>query len=125
MAEVNNSLMKKTKAQLVEIIFRKDSVEQECRTEISNLNKRIKAYNVNMEGMIKQSKEDKAIINKQADLLIDKQNLIEDLKSQYDIAATEVAGAKEVKNMYETYIKYLVTVCFLLVVILMFTLFVF
>ena len=125
MAEVNNSLMKKTKAQLVEIIFRKDSVEQECRTEISNLNKRIKAYDADIEGMIEQSKEDKAIINKQADLLIDKQNLIEDLKSQYDIAATEVAGAKEVKNIYETYIKCLVTVCFLLVVILMFTLFVF
>ena len=125
MAEVNNSLMKKTKAQLVEIIFRKDSVEQECRTEISNLNKRIKAYDADIEGMIKQSKEDKAIINKQADLLIDKQNLIEDLKSQYDIAATEVAGAKEVKTMYETYIKCLVTVCFLLVVILMFILFVF
>lgn len=125
MVEVNNSLMKKTKAQLIEIIFRKDSVEQECRTEISNLNKRIKAYDADIEGMIEQSKEDKAIINKQADLLIDKQNLIEDLKSQYDIAATEVAGAKEVKNMYKTYIKCLVTVCFLLVVILMFTLFVF
>ena len=125
MAEVDNSLMKKTKAQLVEIIFRKDSVEQECRTEISNLNKRIKAYDADIEGMIEQSKEDKAIINKQADLLIDKQNLIEDLKSQYDIAATEVANAKEIKDIYETYIKCLGSICVLLVVILIFMLFVF
>ena len=45
MAETtNNSLMKKTKAQLIEIILRKDEVERECRTEISNLNKKIKDY---------------------------------------------------------------------------------
>ena len=45
MAEISTGLMKKTKAQLVEIILRKDEVERECRTEISNLNKRIKGYN--------------------------------------------------------------------------------
>ena len=37
MAQNTNGLMKKTKSQLIEIILRKDSVEQECRTEISNL----------------------------------------------------------------------------------------
>ena len=125
MAEGNNSLMKKTKAQLIDIIFRKDSVEQECRTTINSLNFTIKNYEDDIKGTLKQLEEYKDIVKKQADLLVDKENLINDLKSQYDIAATEVARAKEVKDIYETYIKCLVTVCFLLVVILMFTLFVF
>ena len=32
----NNSLMRKTKAQLVEIIFRKDSIEKNLRDDIAN-----------------------------------------------------------------------------------------
>ena len=42
MAEPNNGLMKKTKAQLIEIILRKDEVERNCRTEISNLSEKLK-----------------------------------------------------------------------------------
>lgn len=125
MAEVNNSLMKKTKAQLIEIIFRKDSVEQECRTTISNLNYTIKNYEDDIKGILKQLEEHKEIIKKQADLLVDKENLIEDLKSQYDIAATEVVEAKELKYMYELYIKGLITICGILIIILIFMLFVF
>ena len=34
MEENNKGLMKKTKAQLIEIIIRKDAVERECRDEI-------------------------------------------------------------------------------------------
>ena len=120
MAEISTGLMKKTKAQLIEIILRKDEVERECRTEISNLNKRIKGYDADIKGMAKQT-----IIDKQANMLIEKENLIEGMKSQFDISATEVAEAKESVNMYKRYIKALSIACATLFFILMNMLFVF
>ena len=39
--KVNNSLMKKTKAELVNIILRKDDVEKQLREEIAHLNETI------------------------------------------------------------------------------------
>ena len=125
MAEITTGLMKKTKAQLIEIILRKDEVERECRTEISNLNKRIKGYDADIKGMTKQAKEDKSIIDKQASMLIEKENLIEGMKSQFDISATEVAEAKESVNIYKRYIKALSIACATLVFVLMNILFVF
>ena len=125
MAEISTGLMKKTKAQLIEIILRKDEVERECRTEISNLNKRIKGYDADIKGMTKQVKADKSIIDKQANMLIEKENIIEDMKSQFDISATEVAEAKEAVNIYKRYIKALSIACSTLVFILMSILFVF
>ena len=125
MEESNNGLMKKTKAQLIEIILRKDEVERECRTEISNLNKRIKGYDADIKGMTKQVKADKAIIDKQANMLIEKENLIEGMKSQFDIFATEVTEAKETIYMYKHYVKVLSIACATLFFILMTILFVF
>ena len=125
MAEISNSLIKKTKAQLVEIILRKDDVERECRTEISNLNKRIKGYEFDIKGMIEQQKEDKSIIDKQANMLIEKENLIDGMKSQFDISAIEVAEAKELANMYKRYTINLSIACVTLGVILICTLFIF
>lgn len=125
MAEISTGLMKKTKAQLIEIILRKDEVERECRTEISNLNKRIKGYDADTEGMIEESKANKFIINKQANMLIEKENLIESMKSQFDIYATEVAEAKEAIYMYKHYVKVLSITCAALAVALMCKLFVF
>ena len=125
MAEISNSLIKKTKAQLVEIILRKDEVERECRTEISNLNKRIKGYEFDIKGMIEQQKEDKSIIDKQASMLIEKENLLDGMKSQFDISAIEVAEAKELANMYKRYAINLGIACITLGVILICTLFVF
>lgn len=125
MAEISTGLMKKTKAQLIEIILRKDEVERECRTEISNLNKRIKGYDADIEGMIEESKADKVIINKQANMLIEKENLIESMKSQFDIYATEVAEAKEAIYMYKHYVKVLSITCATLAVALICKLFVF
>ena len=125
MADISTGLMKKTKAQLIEIILRKDEVERECRTEISNLNKRIKGYDADIKGMTKQVKADKAIIDKQANMLIEKENIIEDMKSQFDISATNVAEAKEAVNIYKRYIKALSIACATLVFILMTMLFVF
>ena len=125
MADISTGLMKKTKAQLIEIILRKDEVERECRTEISNLNKRIKGYDADIKGMTKQVKADKSIIDKQANMLIEKENIIEDMKSQFDISATEVAEAKEAVNIYKRYIKALSIACSTLVFILMSILFVF
>ena len=125
MAESNNGLMKKTKAQLIEIILRKDEVERECRTEISNLNKRIKSYDADIKSMTDQSKENKSIIDKQANMLIEKENLIDDMTSQFDIFATETAEAKESACIYKYYIKVLSIVCAILAVVLMCKLFVF
>ena len=125
MAEISTGLMKKTKAQLIEIILRKDEVERECRTEISNLNKRIKGYDADIEGMIEQSKADKSIIDKQASMLIEKENLIDGMQSQFDIFATEVTEAKEVVYMYKHYVKVLSIACAALAVTLICKLFVF
>ena len=125
MAEISTGLMKKTKAQLVEIILRKDEVERECRTEISNLNKRIKSYNADIEGMTEQSKADKSIIDKQASMLIEKENLIESMKSQFDIFATEVTEAKEAVYMYKHYVKALSISCAAFAIALICKLFVF
>lgn len=125
MAEITTGLMKKTKAQLIEIILRKDEVERECRTKISNLNKKIKGYDADIKGMAKQSIIDKSIIDKQANMLIEKENLIEGMKSQFDISATEVTEAKEAVNMYKRYVKALSIACATLVFILLHALFVF
>lgn len=125
MAEISTGLMKKTKAQLVEIILRKDEVERECRTEISNLNKRIKGYDADIEGMIEQSKADKSIIDKQASMLIEKENLIDGMQSQFDIFATEVTEAKEDVYMYKHYVKALSISCAAFALALICKLFVF
>lgn len=125
MTEITTGLMKKTKAQLIEIILRKDEVERECRTEISNLNKRIKNYDADITGMTKQIKSNKSIIDKQASMLIEKENLIEGMKSQFDISATEVAEAKEAVNMYKRYVNILSIACATLFFVLMNILFVF
>ena len=125
MVESNNGLMKKTKAQLIEIILRKDEVERECRTEISNLNKRIKSYDADIKGMTEQSKENKSIIDKQANMLIEKENLIDDMTSQFDIFTTEIAEAKESICIYKYYIKTLSIACVVLIIALMCKLFVF
>ena len=125
MADISTGLMKKTKAQLIEIILRKDEVERECRTEISNLNKRIKGYDVDIKGMTKQVKADKSIIDKQASMLIEKENLIESMKSQFDIFATEVTEAKEAVYMYKHYVKALSISCAAFAIALICKLFVF
>ena len=125
MAEISKSLIKKTKAQLVEIILRKDDVERECRAEISNLNKRIKGYEFDMKGMTEQQKEDKSIIDKQANMLIEKENLLDGMKSQFDISAIEVTEAKELANTYKQYTINLSIAFVILAIAFIFKLFVF
>ena len=58
-------------------------------------------------------------------MLIEKENIIEDMKSQFDISATYVAEAKEAVNIYKRYIKALSIACAILVFVLMNILFVF
>ena len=125
MAEISTGLMKKTKTQLVEIILRKDEVERDCRTEINNLNKKIKDYDADIEYITAQLKENKFIIDKQANTIIDKENLIEDMKSQFDISATEVVKARETVYMYKHYVNILSIICAALAATLICKLFVF
>lgn len=122
MAETNNGLMKKTKAQLIEIILRKDDVERECRDEINNLKNRIKNYDADVEGMSKRIKDDNDIIKQQADLIVEKENLIDELKSQFDMSATEVAEAKEAVELYKSYIlsTFIVSIIIIFLIISLF-----
>ena len=125
MAEISTGLMRKTKAQLVEIILRKDEVERECRTEISNLNKRIKSYDADIKGMIEKATADKSIIDKQANMLIEKENLIDGMKSQFDISAIEIAEVNNSLYLYKYYARAFGITCAVLTVILICKLFVF
>ena len=125
MAEPNNGLMKKTKAQLIEIILRKDEVERNCRTEISNLSEKLKIYDSDVKLMKNQLKEDKTVINEQANVILKKTNLIESMQSQFDISATEVAEAKETINQYKDYVKSLKITCAFLIIIIISIMFVF
>ena len=49
----------------------------------------------------------------------ERKNLIEDMKSQFDISATEVAEAKEAVCKYKRYLKALSITCATLVFVLM------
>ena len=125
MAEPNNGLMKKTKAQLIEIILRKDEVERNCRTEISNLSEKLKIYDSDIKLMKNQIKEDNTVIDEQANLIIKKAKLIESMQSQFDISATEVAEAKETINQYKDYVKSLKITCAFLIIVIISIMFVF
>lgn len=104
MAETNNGLMKKTKAQLVDIILRKDDIEVKLRTEIKaikeeidNKNDYIKSkeqciddlngcikdrdYRLQLNAdIIKAKKEELSKVNKQ----------LSDIKEDYDTYATKI-----------------------------------
>lgn len=125
MAEPNNGLMKKTKAQLIEIILRKDEVERNCRTEINNLSEKLKIYDSDVKLMKNQIKEDNTVIDEQANLIIKKAKLIESMQSQFDISATEVAEAKETINQYKDYVKSLKITCAFLIIVIISIMFVF
>lgn len=104
MAETNNGLMKKTKAQLVDIILRKDDIEVKLRNEIKaikeeidNKNDHIKSkeqciddlnycikdrdYRLTLNAdIIKAKKEELSKVNKQ----------LSDIKEDYDTYATKI-----------------------------------
>ena len=125
MAESNNGLMKKTKAQLIEIILRKDEVERNCRTEISNLSEKLKIYDSDIKRIKDQLKKDKDVINERANVILKKTNLIESMQSRFEILVTEVAEAKNTVRMYKDYVKGLSITCAFLVIILISIMFVF
>lgn len=111
MAQNTNSLMKKTKSQLIEIILRKDSVEQDCRTDISNLNKKIKEYETHIKVFNKSYNDYKEEVAKK---LLDKENLIESMKSQFDDYTIEITELKEQRKYYKRYSIILCIVCVIL-----------
>ena len=75
--------------------------------------------------MIEQQKEDKSIIDKQASMLIEKENLLDGMKSQFDISAIEVAEVKELANRYKRYTINLSIAFVVLAIAFIFKLFVF
>ena len=121
----NKGLTKKTKSELIEIILRKDDIERECRSKINNLKEDLADYKARYEQAINHLNDGKYIIDKQKEIIIKKENLISDMQSEFDTAATEVAEAKEKIAKYKLYIKGLSFICIILIVILTFELLVF
>ena len=72
--------------------------------------------------MSKRIKDDNNIIKQQADLIVEKENLIDELKSQFDISATEVAEAKEAVELYKSYIlsTFIVSIIIIFLIISLF-----
>lgn len=121
----NKGLTKKTKSELIEIILRKDDIERECRSKINNLKEDLADYKERYEQAINHLNDGKYIIDKQKEIIIKKENLISDMQSEFDTAATEVAEAKEEIAKYKLYVKGLSFICIILIVILTFKLLVF
>ena len=70
----NNSLMRKTKAQLVKLIFRKDSIERNLRADIKSKNTLINKYENNIN--ICQTRIEK--------MKVSYSNLVNDYRNMYD-----------------------------------------
>lgn len=121
----NKGLTKKTKSELIEIILRKDDIDRECRSKINNLKEDLADYKERYEQAIKHYKDAKYIVDKQKEILVEKENLIADMQSEFDTAATEVAEVKEEIAKYKLYVKGLSFICIILIVILTFKLLVF
>lgn len=121
----NKGLTKKTKSELIEIILRKDDIDRECRSKINNLKEDLADYKKRYKQAIKHYKDAKYIVDKQKEIIIKKENLISDMQSEFDTAATEVAEVKEEIAKYKLYIKGLSFICIILIVILTFKLLVF
>ena len=96
----NSSLMKKTKAQLVEIILRKDSIERGLRADIKG-----------MEGTCKEF-EDKIKHIRDAN-----KELKEDYHNMCDESASLIASYKNEIKQYRTYNKVLSLILFLVILI--------
>ena len=122
---INKGLNKKTKSELIEIILRKDDIDREYRSKINNLKEDLADYKERYEQAIKHYNDAKYIVDKQKEIIIKKENLISDMQSEFDTAATEVAEAKEKIAKYKLYIKGLSFICIILIIILTFKLLVF
>ena len=122
---INKGLNKKTKSELIEIILRKDDIDRECRSKINNLKEDLANYKEKYEQAINHLNDGKYIIDKQKEIIIEKENLIADMQSEFDTAATEVTEAKEETSKYKLYVKSLSFLCIILIVILTFKLLVF
>lgn len=94
----NNSLMRKTKAQLVEIILRKDSIERGLRNDI----KGTEAYCKELEAKVKH------VCNANNELK-------EDYHNMCDESASIIASYKNEIKQYRTYNKVLSFILFLII----------
>ena len=96
----NNSLMRKTKAQLVEIILRKDAIERGLRNDI----KGTEAYCKELEAKVKH------VCNANKELT-------EDYHNTCDESASIIASYKNEIKQYRTYNKVLSLILFLVILI--------
>lgn len=103
----NNSLMRKTKAQLVDIILRKDSVEKQLRTELSKTtesNLKLKLENDSYKDTIKN-------LNSKYNNIVHIKDKFDNLKENYQTLKydfEEICDEKaSIECKYKTYVKYL------------------
>ena len=94
----NNSLMRKTKAQLVEIILRKDSIERGLRADIKGMEAFYKELEAKFKHVCNTNKE-----------------LKEDYHNMCDESASIIASYKNEIKQYRTYNKVLSFILFLII----------
>lgn len=91
----NNSLMRKTKAQLVEIILRKDAIERGLRNDIKGMEAYCKELDAKIEHISKE--------------------LEKDYHDMCDESASIIASYKNEIKQYRTYNKVLSLILFLII----------
>lgn len=110
----DNSLMRKTKAQLVEIILRKDNIERGLRADI----KGTEAYCKELEAKVKHvCNANKELEEKFKHVCNTNKELTEDYHNMCDESASIIASYKNEIKQYRTSNKVLSLILFLIILI--------
>ena len=108
----DNSLMRKTKAQLVEIILRKDNIERGLRADIKGM----EAYCKELEAKVKHvCNTNKELEDKFKHVCNVNKELTEDYHNMCDESASIIASYKNEIKQYRTYNKVLSFILFLII----------
>ena len=110
----NNSLMRKTKAQLVEIILRKDNIERGLRADIKGTETYCKELEAKVKHVCNANKEFEDKIKHIRDA---NKELKEDYHNMCDESASLIASYKNEIKQYRIYNKVLSFILFLIILI--------
>lgn len=123
MAEKNASgLQRKTKAELIDIILRKDAVhaklQEEIKTQndqINDLKTEINSLNIDIEGLQGEIDNNVRCINNQQKIINEKENQIEDFKEGFDKQAYDMLNTKVEIRAYRVAIMLLILLMLIIV----------
>lgn len=103
----NNSLMRKTKTQLIDIILRKDSVERQLRGNLTKVEEEARKITIENDSY----KETVKSLNNKYMNLVHIKNKFDTLKEDYQILKSDfetICDEKaDIEYKYKTYVKYL------------------